>query len=76
MELTPREKEILYLIAYGKTNREIANSLFLSINTIDTYRRRLFMKLGANNAAGLVRRAFEEGVLPVNTPKSKDNMEH
>jgi DNA-binding CsgD family transcriptional regulator len=70
MDLTDREEEVLYLIAYEFPNREIAKTLFISVNTVDTYRRKLFIKFGAKNAAGLVRRAFEAEVMPMAKPNS------
>ena len=63
LNLTPRELEVLYLIAYENTNIEIAKKLFLSKGTIDTYRNNLLAKLSAKNTAGVVRIAFERGIL-------------
>jgi NarL family two-component system response regulator LiaR len=48
-ELSAREREVLALLALGLTNREIASELFLSVDTVKTYVRRLFAKLGVNN---------------------------
>lgn len=58
-ELTRREKEILALIASGMTNPEIAEKLFLSIDTIKTHRKNMMRKLEVNNTAGLVKYALE-----------------
>ncbi len=55
--LTPREKEVLKLVADGLTNQQIANSLFLSMATIDTHRRNLFIKCKVNNVASLIKLA-------------------
>lgn len=63
VKLTPRELEVLYLIAFENTNTEIAKKLFLSKGTIDTYRNNLLAKLSAKNTAGVVRIAFESGIL-------------
>ena len=49
--LSAREEEVLALIARGKTNGEIGNELFLSIDTVKTYVRRLYAKLGVHNRA-------------------------
>ncbi|MFT3979122.1 MAG: response regulator transcription factor [Ferruginibacter sp.] len=57
--LTRREKEILELIAEGKTNTEIANELFISVNTVDTHRKNLLAKFDAKNTANLVRNAMD-----------------
>ncbi|WP_313261494.1 response regulator transcription factor [Sphingobacterium sp.] len=57
--LSPREREMLKLIAEGLTNSEIAERIFLSPETIKGYRKNLLLKLGAKNTAVLVRTAFE-----------------
>ena len=62
-ELTKREIEILKLIAKGHTNVEIAEMLFISHRTVDTHRTNMLNKLNVNNVAGLVRFAFENGVI-------------
>ncbi len=61
--LSEREREVLYLIAYENTNKEISEKLFLSIGTIATYRNNLLSKLATKNSAGIVRIAFEKGIL-------------
>jgi DNA-binding CsgD family transcriptional regulator len=53
-----REKEVLELLANGMTNQDIATSLDISINTVDTYRRSLLSKLKAKNTAELIKLAF------------------
>ncbi|MBK8503603.1 MAG: helix-turn-helix transcriptional regulator [Saprospiraceae bacterium] len=65
MKLSNREREILYLISMEKTNIEIAESLYLSLETIRTHRKNIMGKLSAVNTAGMIRRAFETGVLGV-----------
>jgi len=57
--LTSREREIIKLIAQEKTNIEIADTLFLNIETIRTYRKSLMTKLNVRNAAGLVKYAVD-----------------
>ncbi len=59
--LTNREKEVLYWIAEGLTNIEIAEKLFISKRTVDAHRRNLLDKLNAKNTANLVRYAIEHG---------------
>ena len=58
--LTPRETELLRLIVDGLTNAEIAQRLFLGVETINSYRKNLLFKLGAKNTALLVRMALEQ----------------
>ena len=62
-KLTPRELEILKLIAEEKSNQEIADSLFISIRTVDTHRRNLLEKLQVKNTVGLVRYAIQQGIV-------------
>ncbi|MFK7809563.1 MAG: response regulator [Saprospiraceae bacterium] len=63
ISLTPREIEILKLIAEEFSNPEIAKKLFISIRTVDTHRRNLLEKLGVKNTAGLVRYALRHGIV-------------
>lgn len=58
--LTPREKQLLQLITEGFTNAEIAEKLFLGVETVNSYRKNLLVKLGAKNTAMLVRIALQE----------------
>jgi two-component system, NarL family, response regulator LiaR len=62
--LTPRECEILALIAGGLSNREIAARLFVSENTVKTHSSRLFVKLNAKRRTQAVRVAKEQGLIP------------
>jgi len=62
--LSPRERQVLQLLAHGHTNREIADHLALSVKTIETHRARLGEKLGVHKRAELVRFAIELGLLP------------
>ena len=61
--LTKREKEILQLIAEGLTNIQIAEKLFISIDTVDTHRKNLHHKLNVKNTATLIRFAVEHQLL-------------
>ena len=62
--ITPRELEILEAIAAGLSNREIAERLFVSENTVKTHTARLFDKLSARRRTQAVQRAKEEGLIP------------
>jgi len=64
-EITPREKEVLDLIAYEHSSKEIAQKLFVSPETINSHRKNMMDKLGVRNTAGLVRVAFEKGIMQV-----------
>ncbi len=61
--LSPREKEILKLIATGYTNRQAAEELFLSEKTIETYKSRLMIKLGLRSRIDLVRYSIRLGLI-------------
>jgi DNA-binding NarL/FixJ family response regulator len=61
--LTPREKEILELIAEGYTNPQIAEKIFLSSFTVDSHRKNLLAKLNVKNTASLVRLAVERKLI-------------
>ena len=62
--LSDREKEVLRLVALGDTNREIAERLFLSVRTVETYRARLMEKLNLKSRGDLVRFALRKGLRP------------
>lgn len=62
-KLTVREKEILNLIIQEFTTEEIAAKLFVSTKTVESHRSNLIQKLGVKNSAGLVRVAFEKGLV-------------
>jgi len=61
--LTKREVEVLKLISEGNTTQQIADTLFLSVNTIETYRKNLLLKFETPNVAGLVKKAAELGII-------------
>jgi two-component system response regulator NreC len=61
--LSQREKEVLGLLAQGNTSRQIAQSLYLSVRTVETYRARLMEKLGLKTRVALVRFALQHGLL-------------
>ena len=60
-----REREILQLVVEGKTSASIAEMLFLSPKTVETYRSRLMEKLGVSNLAELVKFAIEHGLTSI-----------
>jgi len=62
--ITPRELEILQLIAQGLSNREIAEKLFVSENTVKTHSSRLFDKLSARRRTQAVQIGKEMGLIP------------
>lgn len=61
--LTPREREILALIAQGYTNQEIAQKLHLSLNTVKTHRRHIYEKLNLHSRSALIEYALRRGLL-------------
>jgi DNA-binding NarL/FixJ family response regulator len=64
--LTPRQTEVLTLAAMGKSTKEIALKLGLSIKTVDTHRTNLMNQLDIHDLAGLVRYAARQGLISVN----------
>jgi len=63
MNISEREKEVLELIAYEYSSKEIASKLFVSRETINSHRKNLLTKLNVKNTAGLIRKAFESRLL-------------
>jgi DNA-binding NarL/FixJ family response regulator len=61
--LTPREREILGMVARGLTNQEIADALVISVRTVETHRAHVMDKLGFKNRADLVAYAIRKGIL-------------
>ncbi|HEY0957280.1 MAG TPA: response regulator transcription factor [Roseateles sp.] len=61
--LSPRERQILLMVAQGATSSTIGEALHLSPKSVDTYRSRLMKKLGLNDIAGLVKWAIREGLI-------------
>ncbi len=62
-DLTERETEVLRLIALGHTNSEVAESLHLSVRTVESHRVHVNQKLGIQNRAELVRYALDHGLM-------------
>jgi DNA-binding NarL/FixJ family response regulator len=63
LELTPREAEVLQLIAEGFANKQIAGELGLSVKTVEKHRQQVMYKLNIHDIAGLVRHAVEKGII-------------
>jgi two-component system, NarL family, response regulator LiaR len=61
--ISKREYEVLELIAQGKTNQEIADALFISLNTVKTHSSNLFSKLDARRRTQAIEHAKREGLL-------------
>ena len=61
--LTLREREVLQLIAEGKTNKEISAALAMSVKTVESHRRNLMLKLDIHETASLVRYAIRIGLI-------------
>lgn len=61
--LTTREREVLQLIAEGKTNKDIANLLDLSVYTVDAHRGKIMEKLNMHSVTDLVRFAIRKGIV-------------
>ena len=66
--LTGREQTILLELAQGKSNKEVALALDISVRTVETHRKNIKRKLGISSTAGLTRYALEHGVLQGTSP--------
>jgi DNA-binding NarL/FixJ family response regulator len=62
--LTARQREVLKLVARGKSTKEIAFDLTLSVKTVETHRAQIMERLGIRDVAGLVRYALRTGLVP------------
>ena len=63
--LTPRQREIIQLIAEGRSTKEIAHLLSISVKTVETHRAQVMQRLGIHDIAGLVRYAVRKGWVSV-----------
>lgn len=63
INLSPRQREVLQLIALGHSTKDIARRLDLSVKTVETHRTRLMQQLGIHEIAGLVRYALRTGLI-------------
>ncbi|OQW34670.1 MAG: hypothetical protein A4E19_17255 [Nitrospira sp. SG-bin1] len=66
LHITPRQREILRLVALGHTNREIAGALDISVRTVEVHRFNLMRRLNVRNVAQLLRQALQHNLLPRN----------
>jgi len=64
-ELTEREREVLQMIAEGRTNEEIAHELFISVRTVQTHRMHLMHKLDVHDRTDLVKYAVRTGMIAI-----------
>jgi len=71
--LSPREMQLLRLVAEGNASKEIAAILGLSIETVRSYRKTTMRKLGVNNVAALTRVAYDQGIVRMNAMVSAVN---
>lgn len=62
-DLSPREREVLRLLALGYTNQEIARELVVSVRTVESHRAHVMAKLRVSSRAGMVKQALEAGLL-------------
>jgi DNA-binding NarL/FixJ family response regulator len=65
--LSSRQVEVLQLLTEGKSNKEIASILEISVNGVESIRRRIMLKLGIDTIAGLTKYAIQNGITSVNT---------
>lgn len=63
LHITPRQREILRMVAMGHTNREIGESLAISVRTVEVHRFNLMRRLNVRNVAQLLRQALQQGLL-------------
>ena len=64
ISLTPRQLDVLRLIAEGKRMKEIANELQISVRTVETHKQSLVHTLGAETTADLIKFAIKHGLIP------------
>jgi DNA-binding NarL/FixJ family response regulator len=61
--LSDREREVLQLIAEGRSNKEVAQLLNLSVSTVESHRKHIMEKLDLHNTAAMVRFAVRKGII-------------
>ncbi len=66
--LTKREIDVVRSIAMGLSTKEIAHQLFISENTVESHRQKIFEKLGVHNMAELIVKAIADGYINVKIP--------
>lgn len=62
-DLSKREKEVIWHIAFGMTSQQIADNLNISIHTVDSHRKRILSKINAKNSVDIVRYALKTGIV-------------
>jgi DNA-binding NarL/FixJ family response regulator len=67
VSLSPREMEVLQLLAEGLTSPQIGRRLFVAKTTVDSHRRKIMRKLGIHNVADLTKYAIREGLTPLDS---------
>ncbi len=72
-ELTPREREVLQLVAEGKTASDIKEILFISARTVEKHRSNLMKKLGLHSQSAVIRYALQRGLIPLIGPTGGDS---
>ena len=65
IQLSNRERQVLRYMSIEMSNLEIAKKLFISKSTVDKYRRNLLWKFSSKNSIGVIRKAYEMGILPM-----------
>jgi DNA-binding CsgD family transcriptional regulator len=68
IEISPREQEVLVLMAHGYQDPAIAAELFISLGTVKGHKNALYQKLGAHNGAQAVHLAYQAGLLSACDP--------
>jgi len=63
VNISSRERQVLHLIAYEHTAKEIADKLFVSYETVNSHRKNIMQKLGVKNTAGMVRVAVQQHLI-------------
>ena len=66
-----REREILQLIYEGLTSQEIADRLFISLQTVESHRKSMISKAGTRNMFGVMRIAIERDLIAINIPAKR-----
>jgi DNA-binding NarL/FixJ family response regulator len=64
LDISPREFQVMVLLKDGKSNKEVARNLGLSLRTIETYRKRIIKKTGSRNTVDLISLAYRTGIFP------------
>ncbi len=67
-QVTPRERQLLEMLAEGLTSKEIATELDISVYTVDAHRSRIMKKLGLRSIGDLIRFAIQRGLVPLEKP--------